>query len=311
MLIYSLTKPNFRFLLIFIVLAIFLVEPIKAQQTIINEIMSSNDTTIKDIDGDFPDWIELYNSGNQTVNLTNWALTDEPNDIAKWTFPNIEIQPNSHLMVFASDKDRKDLITWETIINQGDYWKYKIWTIQPPYTWNKTIYNDENWKLGQSGIGYGDGDDLTNLPEGTTSFYTRIHFDIGNPDNIIAAVFSIDYDDGFVAYINGNEIIRKNMIGNPPNFNDNAIAEHEAVIYNNGKPDNFNIPNINEILLSGDNVLAIQAHNISSTSSDLSCIPFLTIGRKKASDNSKPVPDILEINNSFLHTNLNFLILQY
>jgi hypothetical protein len=82
-----------------------------SQGIFINEIMSSNITTIYDEDGDASDWIELYNSSGSQVNLEGYYLSDDSLKIEKWQFGNTVIGPGEYLIVFASDKD--------TII---DYW---------------------------------------------------------------------------------------------------------------------------------------------------------------------------------------------
>ena len=53
----------------------------------ISEIMTRNDGTILDADGDASDWIEVYNPGPQAVNLSGWSLTDETARPTKWRFP--------------------------------------------------------------------------------------------------------------------------------------------------------------------------------------------------------------------------------
>lgn len=77
-----------------------------SQNIYINEIMSSNGNFIADSDGDFPDWIELYNAEAFSVSLADWHLSDKEDNLTKWQFPEIEIPPNGFLLVFASDKDR-------------------------------------------------------------------------------------------------------------------------------------------------------------------------------------------------------------
>ncbi|MFN6946245.1 MAG: CotH kinase family protein [Cytophagaceae bacterium] len=77
------------------------------QSLIINEIMSSNHSVIMDEDGDFEDWIELYNSANTSINLLNFAITDNPERPNKWTFPSLIVPPNSYILIFASGKNRK------------------------------------------------------------------------------------------------------------------------------------------------------------------------------------------------------------
>lgn len=77
-----------------------------SQQISINEIMSSNDTTISDEDGEFEDWIEIYNYGTTTVNLNDYGLSDQTDNPFKWRFPNIELAAKEYLIVWASDKNR-------------------------------------------------------------------------------------------------------------------------------------------------------------------------------------------------------------
>jgi hypothetical protein len=73
---------------------------------VINEIMSDNVTTITDEDGDYSDWIELYNNGNTIVNLTGLFITDDSLNLSKWAFPDIELKPDSFLLIFASGKNK-------------------------------------------------------------------------------------------------------------------------------------------------------------------------------------------------------------
>ncbi len=75
---------------------------------IITEIMAANQTGLTDSDGDYSDWIELYNPGSRPLNLAGWALTDDAAQPQKWLFPNITLTANSHLVVFASGKNRTD-----------------------------------------------------------------------------------------------------------------------------------------------------------------------------------------------------------
>lgn len=79
--------------------------PISAQ-LYINELMSSNGNTIQDEDGDCPDWVEIYNAGDEPVNLLGYGLSDRPNNPFKWRFPEWTIAPEEYLIVFASDKNR-------------------------------------------------------------------------------------------------------------------------------------------------------------------------------------------------------------
>ncbi len=78
-----------------------------AQQVSINEVMASNSNTKADEDGDYEDWIELYNYGSEAVNLEGFGLTDDYGDLFRWVFPPVIIEPGKFLMVWASGKDRR------------------------------------------------------------------------------------------------------------------------------------------------------------------------------------------------------------
>ncbi len=91
------------FFAVFQVLGIY--EKIHGQGIVINEFMSDNESTLKDKDGDYSDWVELYNNSDLPVNIFQYRLSDNSNIPAKWTFPEIVIPPKGFLVVFASGKD--------------------------------------------------------------------------------------------------------------------------------------------------------------------------------------------------------------
>ncbi|MFN8457499.1 MAG: lamin tail domain-containing protein [Anaerolineae bacterium] len=74
---------------------------------LINEFMADNKTGLVDADGDYSDWIELYNRGSQAINLSGWFLSDDPQQPQKWAFPNVSLGGGQYLIVFASGKDRQ------------------------------------------------------------------------------------------------------------------------------------------------------------------------------------------------------------
>ncbi len=273
-------------------------------QTIrINEAVSSNSNFI-DEDGDSPDWFELYNYGNQSVSLKNWTISDKDDIPDKWTFPDISINPDEYLLIWASGKDRGNSNIFRTLINWGDEFKYIIPDSQTPNNWRDPNFDDSDWQTGKSGFGYGDGDDETIIPNGTLSLFLRKTFNLNDVNDIESLILDVDYDDAFVAYINGIEVGRKNIGGNPPFYNSVPYTDHESAIYQNGKPDRITITNFDGIINSGDNIFALQAHNVSNTSSDFTIIPFLSISLK---DNNSDIgilpPEILGLNNDNLHTN--------
>ncbi len=75
---------------------------------VISEFMAINSSILQDEDGEYSDWIEIYNPGTDTVDLLAWSLTDRIDEPAKWVFPQIMLPPDSFIVVFASGKDRRD-----------------------------------------------------------------------------------------------------------------------------------------------------------------------------------------------------------
>ena len=76
-----------------------------SQNLIINEFMSSNQNTILDQNGNSPDWIEIYNSSNVFLNLSNFYLSDDPDSLNKWNFPSINLQPHQFLLIYCSGEN--------------------------------------------------------------------------------------------------------------------------------------------------------------------------------------------------------------
>lgn len=80
---------------------------LKAQNMLfINEYMSSNQNFLRDEDGDDADWIELYNASSQPQSLLGYSLSDQANNLNRWSFPDTTIEPGGFLLVFASGKNR-------------------------------------------------------------------------------------------------------------------------------------------------------------------------------------------------------------
>ena len=273
-------KPTFyRFFCAVIFLCLH--SPLSAQ-VVLNEICPSNNTIIANDNGDYDDWIEIYNSGSSAVNLQGYGLSDDPSELHRFTFPSYVLNAGSRVIVFCADKDQTEIVDhWETAVNSTDTWKYFVGTTNPDTNWRNNAFNDASWQSGPGGIGFGDGDDNTTITT-CNSVMMRRHFAIADTANILKAIFNLDYDDGFVAYLNGVEIARANLgtPGDRPAYNVNATVSHEAVMYQGMTPDSFYVDpeRFKSILRIGDNVLAVQVHNTMASNPDLTSIPFLTFG---------------------------------
>jgi len=91
---------------------------------LITEFLADNNTVLADADGDFPDWIEIHNPTQNSIELDGWYLTDDSDKLKKWEFPEIPLEAGGYLVVFASEKDRTDpaeLHTSFQLDNDGEY----------------------------------------------------------------------------------------------------------------------------------------------------------------------------------------------
>ena len=76
-------------------------------QVVINEILAANRDGLKDEEGEVGDWIELWNNGDDTVDLIGWSLSDDAAKPGKWMFPSVTIRPSASLIVHATGKNRR------------------------------------------------------------------------------------------------------------------------------------------------------------------------------------------------------------
>jgi hypothetical protein len=162
---------------------------------------------------------------------------------------------------------------WESIITEADEFKYQLPKTEPTDNWLALDYNDEDWKTGNGGFGYGDNDDNT-VVASTKSMFLRRTFIISNSTNVRNLILDIDYDDAFVAYLNGVEIGRSsNLPDGKPGINTDVSVDHEAQLYTGGQPERYMV--YPGLLNRGTNILAVHILNTNINSSDLSARIFL------------------------------------
>ncbi len=153
--------------------------------------------------------------------------------------------------------------------------------------WTSDTFDDQSWKQGYYGIGFdldGSATELlqTTVQPGVFSVYTRSEFEIDSISQVNDVALGVDYDDGFVAFINGVEVYRSpTMPAGPPEWN--AIpAAHES---GNKIPPTYDpladiTASARPVLQIGTNVLAIGVWNRSFNSSDLVLAARLSINRQ-------------------------------
>ncbi len=184
---------------------------------------------------------------------------------------------------------------WEGIIEAADTWKYIIPVSEPPQEWTDPGFDDTSWLSGPGGFGYGDDDDSTQVPPGTISVYIRKSFTLANASDLSLAFLCVNYDDGFVAYLNGTEIARANIgtVGLRPAFNEVATNATEPPSASGNPPTTFTIEKstLEASLKDGANILALQIHNRGVSSSDLSSGTFFIGGFSTASTGFRSPPE--------------------
>jgi hypothetical protein len=178
--------------------------------------------------------------------------------------------------------------------------------------WTLLNFDDSSWLEGNSGIGYGDNDDETIISP-TIALFMRKTFEIEDLSLVSRAVLDIDYDDGFVAYINGVEVARDLFSGDFTSYSMPSDGLHEAQLYTGNIPERYFFDKT--LLRNGSNVIAIQVHNQALSSSDLSALPVITLELPLGTETYfsppnwfvEPSPQPVDIN--FTSSNLPIVIL--
>ena len=187
---------------------------------------------------------------------------------------------------------------WETAVYADDEWVYLIPESELLSDWNTIGFDDSDWSTGPGGFGYGDEDDGTEI-DSALSVYLRRIFAVTDPADLFSAILHADYDDGFVAYLNGTEIGRSFNLGEPGTFvpyDETTSTDHEAQLYWGGYPNAYTLDSLQlaSLLTAGENVLAVQVHNVGITSSDMSSNFYLSFGIADESTYYGPPPDWFE-----------------
>jgi len=184
------------------------------------------------------------------------------------------------LIVLSTTASAQKTDHWETLILPGRQCSYQVPTSPVDAAWTTISFDDSAWSMGTGGIGYGDEDDNTTI-DPAISVYCRYNFTLSYPDSITSLILDMDFDDGFVAYLNGTELARYNMgeAGSATTWDQVADALQEALLYQGVTPLRFTLDEgVKDLLVAGANTFALEVHNESNTSSDLSSDPYLHAG---------------------------------
>jgi hypothetical protein len=134
-----------------------------------------------------------------------------------------------------------------------------------PTNWMNGNYNPTTWSSGKAPFWYGDGTGgtiISDMQNSYSTIYLRSKFTAKNISELTDVLFSINYDDGFIIWINGEEVLSVNAPENPAN-NSFSLDQHES-----GTFESFTLPAHDLELKEGENLIAIQGFNVTLESSD-------------------------------------------
>lgn len=175
-----------------------------------------------------------------------------------------------------------DQVALGRLIEEGAAWRYFKGTAEPPGTWKATAFDASAWLEGKMGLGYGDEDDATELADMQgkyPSVFLRYDFEISPEASHKAESLRlrVRFDDGFIASLNGSELVRVNIPGRRGEavaHDVTANGQHEASTW-----EDYIVGA--ESLVPGRNTLAIQAHNYTVPSSDFSIDATLSLAARQ------------------------------
>ncbi len=177
------------------------------------------------------------------------------------------------------------------LIPSGSIWNYLDDGTDQGTAWRLPSFDDSAWAQGPAQLGYGDLDEATILAFGPDAgnkyitYYFRRAFNVSNAAALSNLVVQLLRDDGGVVYLNGVEVFRSNMPTGPVNYRTLAVLSV-------GGPDEttqfYPVQIPSSLLVNGRNVLAVEIHQATATSADVSFDLALTADTTTPGTNAPP-----------------------
>jgi titin len=152
------------------------------------------------------------------------------------------------------------------LVAAGATWKYLDNGTDQGTAWRQTGFNDSAWQTGVAQFGFGESDQQTVLATGRITYYFRKAFNVTDPSAFSALMLRLLRDDGAVVYLNGNEVYRSNMPTGTITYQTLASSTVGGADETTFFETSLN-PNL---LVSGTNVIAVELHQVTAGSSDMS-----------------------------------------
>ena len=159
-----------------------------------------------------------------------------------------------------------------SLIAKSSSWKYLDNGTNQGTSWRSVSFSDAAWASGNAELGYGDGGEATVVSYGTSATnkyrttYFRKSFQVANPAAISTLTLSLMRDDGAVVYLNGTEVARSNM----PTGTISYTTLASTAITGTGESTYYNYTISPSLLLTGTNVIAVEVHQVTASSPDIS-----------------------------------------
>jgi hypothetical protein len=190
-----------------------------------------------------------------------------------------------------------------TIIPAGAVWKFLDNGTEPPAAWINGLFDDAAWRSGPTEIGYGDGGEATlanfvdtdpataGVQKNITTYFRKA-FDLPGFAGIQSVILRLTRDDGAVIYLNGREIYRNNMPAGP--ITSRTAASVGVSGTDESTPIEFTLKPADLALQPADNILAVEMHQQTPDSSDMSFnLELLVTGAGTNSPPSINVPTVV------------------
>jgi hypothetical protein len=217
----------------------------------------------------------------KTTNEFSMPGQDKPNfgSLAVWEERLLATSSPLHVPLMDGKGSKILPKNSKSIIKKRADWKYLAGT-HPGREWMRPDFDTGKWKTSAAGFGFRDDDIKTTLKNMWNRYsvvYLRKSFNLTEPDKIAELGLVAKYDDAFIAYLNGREILRVGVTSGSGR-RASGVERHEADNW-----EYFRIDNHATFLRAGTNVLAIEGHNEEADSSDFCLHPYLV-----AVTNGKP-----------------------
>jgi hypothetical protein len=226
-------------------------------------------STLVDIAGDtlVSTMIDAYGTPRDQFSIVKRGKVSQVRFPKPWKAPDFPKSESSGEIINVTPP-----VYYTTLIPRNGLWQYLAGSRPRGHAWTLADFKADGWKTGAAGFGYTYPNNqtvLTNMRNHYTTVYLRREFQIEQADRITALALLIDYDDAFIAYLNGHEVAR-NGVDRGKGADVQGVKAHDAK-----GAEYILLSNWERYLKNGPNILAIEGHNHQPASSDFILDPML------------------------------------